>query len=145
MDTKVTAKMKIRKPANEVFEAIVNPEKMGNYWFSTGTGRLEEGQTVTWRYEEYGAEGKVHVLELETAKKIVFNWGEPEAETTVTMNFLEEEDSAIVEVIEAGLKEDDPYLVQKMMGQTGGWIYMLSCLKAYLEHGISDLRASLIH
>ncbi|OCA84194.1 hypothetical protein A8F94_15865 [Bacillus sp. FJAT-27225] len=145
MNTEVTAKMRIRKPAEEVFEAFVDPEKMGNYWFSSGTGRLEEGKTVTWRYEEYGAEGEVHVLELASANKIVFKWGAPEAETIVTINFIQEDGSTIVEVREAGLKEEDPDIVQKMMGQMGGWIYMLSCLKAYLEHGISDLRASLVH
>jgi uncharacterized protein YndB with AHSA1/START domain len=41
MDTQITTKLKILKPANEVFEAIVGPDKMSNYWFSSGTGRVE--------------------------------------------------------------------------------------------------------
>ena len=62
MDTQITTKLKILKPANEVFEAIVDPEKMSNYWFSSGTGRVEQGKTITWRYDEYNAEGVINVL-----------------------------------------------------------------------------------
>ena len=88
MDTQVTTKFKILKPANEVFEAIVDPEKMSNYWFSSGTGRVEQGKTITWRYDEYNAEGVINVLEVEENKKIVFSWGEGQ-ETVVTITFKE--------------------------------------------------------
>ncbi|WOV89287.1 hypothetical protein QWT69_14460 [Sporosarcina oncorhynchi] len=36
MNTAITTKMKIHKPASDVFEAIVDPVKMGGYWFSSG-------------------------------------------------------------------------------------------------------------
>ena len=140
MNTDITTKMKITKPASEVFEAIVDPEKMGGYWFSSGTGRVEQGKTITWRYEEYGAEGDIHVLEVNENKKIVFNWGE----TTVTMTFEETDGGTIIEVTESGLKADDPDIVAKMMGQKEGWVYMLTCMKGYLENGITTLRASLV-
>ena len=51
----------------------------------------------------------------------------------------------MIEVNESGLKEDDPEIVNKMIGQKEGWVYMLTCLKGYLENGINNLRASLIH
>lgn len=51
----------------------------------------------------------------------------------------------MIEITESGFKEDDPDLVAKLLGQKEGWVYMLSCLKAYLENGVKDLRASLIH
>lgn len=53
--------------------------------------------------------------------------------------------STIIEVKESGLKEDDPQIVNKMMGEKEGLVYMLSCLKAYLENGVTNSRASLIH
>ncbi|WP_438315505.1 SRPBCC family protein [Sporosarcina sp. FA9] len=142
MDTQVTTKFKILKPAHEVFEAIVDPAKMSNYWFSSGTGRVEQGKTITWKYDEYNAEGIIHVLEVEENKKIVFSWGE----TVVAITFKElDATSTIIEVNETGLKEDDPEIINKMMGQKEGWVYMLTCLKGYLENGITNLRASLIH
>ena len=146
MDTQITTKLKIFKPANELFEAIVDPEKMANYWFSSGTARVEQGKTITWRYDEYNAEGVIQVLEVEENKKIVFSWGADEEETVVTITFEElDNSSTIIQVNEAGLKEDDPELINKMLGQKEGWVYMLTCLKAYLENGITTMRASLVH
>ncbi|WP_419882906.1 SRPBCC family protein [Peribacillus sp. B-H-3] len=146
MDTQVTAKFKILKPANEVFEAIADPEKMSNYWFSSGTGRVEEGKTITWRYDEYNAEVVINVLEVEANKKIMFSWGGYGQETAVIITLKNMDDtSTIIEVNEAGLREDDPEIVNKMIGQKEGWVYMLTCLKGYLENGINNLRASLIH
>jgi uncharacterized protein YndB with AHSA1/START domain len=147
MDTQVTTKFKILKPANQVFEAIVDPVKIGNFWFSSSSKRWEQGKTVTLRYDEYEAEGVINVLEVEENKKIVFSWGgEYDEETVVTITLKELDNmSTIIEVNESGLKEDDPEIVNKMIGQKEGWVYMLSCLKGYLENGVNDLRASLIH
>lgn len=146
MDTQVITKMKVFKPADEVFDALINPEQMSNYWFSSGTGRIEQGKTVIWRYDEYNAEGAVHVLEVEKDARIVFSWGEDNQETVVTITLKKlDNNSIIVEVNESGLKEDDPQIVNKMLQQKEGWVYMLTCLKGYLENDISNLRASLVH
>ena len=147
MNTQVTTKFKIHKPTNEVFEAIVDPAKIGNFWFSSSSERWEQGKTVTLKYDEYEAEGVINVLEAEENKKIVFSWGGKSDEETVVTITLKELDnvSTIIEVNESGLNEDDPEIVNKMQGQKEGWVYMLSCLKGYLEFGVKNLRASLIH
>lgn len=143
MDTQIITKMEIRKPASEIFEAIVDPNKIGNYWFSSSSERWAQGKEITLRYEEYGAEGVIHVLEVEENEKIVFSWGEG---TVVTIALKElNAVSTVVEVTESGLSENDPEIVSKMLGQKEGWVYTLTCLKGYLEHGITDLRGSLIH
>ncbi|MCI1588967.1 SRPBCC family protein [Heyndrickxia oleronia] len=146
MDTQVTTKFKIVKPASEVFEAIVDPEKIGNFWFSSSSERWEQGKNITLRYDEYNAEGKIHVVEVEENKKIVFSWGPEDQETIVTILFVElDQTSTRIEVTESGFKEDDPEIVNKMLGQKEGWVFALTCLKAYLENGITTLRGSLIH
>ena len=147
MDTQVTTKFKINKPTNEVYEAIVDPVKIGNFWFSSSSERWEQGKSVTLRYDEYGAKGVINVLEAVENKRIVFSWGGGSDEETVVTITLKELDntSTIIEVNESGLNEDDPEIVNKMLGQKEGWVYMLTCLKGYLENGINDLRASLIH
>lgn len=130
-----------------MFEAIVDPVKIGNFWFSSSSERWEQGKSITLRYDEYEAEGVINVLEAEENKKIVFSWGgESDEETVVTITLKElDNTSTIIEVNESGLNEDDPEIVNKMLGQKEGWVYMLTCLKGYLENGVSDLRASLIH
>ena len=40
----INVAMQIQKPINEVFEAIVNPEKMSNYFISESTGRMEKAK-----------------------------------------------------------------------------------------------------
>jgi uncharacterized protein YndB with AHSA1/START domain len=147
MNTLVTTKMKIKKPANEIFEAIVDPVKIGNFWFSSSSERWEKGKSVILRYEEYNAEGTINILKVELNKEIVFSWGsESNKETMVTITLNElDKTNTIIEITESGLRSDDPEIVNKLIGQKEGWVYMLSCLKAYVEHGVSDLRSSLVH
>ena len=130
--------MKFLKP-------LLNPEKIGNFWFSKSSERWQQGKTVTLRYDEYDAEGDIKVLEVEENKKIEFSWGGNGQETVVTITLKQLDQSTAIEVNESGLKEDDPEIVSKMMGQKEGWVYTLTCLKGYLENGVNTLRASLIH
>ncbi|MBO1915118.1 SRPBCC domain-containing protein, partial [Microvirga sp. 3-52] len=94
--------MKILKPVNEVFEAIIDPVKMANYWFSSGTGRVVQGKTITWRYDEYNAEGMIYVSEVLENEKIVFLWGEEGQETVVTIKLeMLDRVTTIIQVIES--------------------------------------------
>ncbi len=147
MNTQITTKFRIQCSAKEIFEAIVDPEKIGNFWFSSSSQRWEQGKRITLRYDEYGAEGVINVLEVDQNKKIVFAWGadqDNETIVTITINELEKMNT-IIEISESGFKEKDPELVNKMIGQKEGWVYMLSCLKCYLENDVKNLRASLLH
>ena len=76
LSMKNLTKMKLLKPANEVFEAFVDPAKIGNFWFSSSSERWEQGKTVTLKYDEYDAQGDIKVMEVDINKKIVFQWGE---------------------------------------------------------------------
>jgi uncharacterized protein YndB with AHSA1/START domain len=138
-------KIKILKPANEVFEAFVDPSKIGNFWFSSSSERWEQGKTITLRYDEYDAQGDIKVLEVEVNRKIVFQWGAPEEEHVVTISLKElDNTSTIVEVNEEGFNENDEELISKLLGNKEGWVYVLTCLKAYLEFGVNQLRAGLV-
>ena len=135
------------KPTNEVFEAIVNPESIGSFWFSSSSDRWEQGKSVTLIYDEYEADLVIDVLEIEENQKIEFSWGKESNEETVVTITLKGFDDActMIEVNESGFNQNDPEIVNKMLGQNEGWVYMLACLKAFLEDDVSDLRASLIY
>jgi uncharacterized protein YndB with AHSA1/START domain len=133
-------KMKILKPAHDVFEAFVDPAKIGNFWFSSSSERWEQGKTITLRYDEFNAEGQIQIVEIEKDKKIVFNWG-----NTVTISLQETEPkTTIVEIIEEGFDENDPQLIEKLLDNKEGWVFMLTNLKAYLENGVRTLRTGLV-
>lgn len=138
-------KMKISKPTNEVFEAFVDPAKIGNFWFSTSSERWEQGKTVTLRYDEYNAEVLIEVKEIEINKEIVFQWGANGEGHTVIITLMELDDSStIVEVNEKEFSENDADFISQILDNKEGWVFMLTCLKAYLECNVSTLRTGLV-
>ena len=42
----IKTKIQVLKPDADVFEAIIDPKKMSNYFISSGSGRMEEGKTT---------------------------------------------------------------------------------------------------
>jgi uncharacterized protein YndB with AHSA1/START domain len=136
-------KMIIAKPAHDVFEAFVDPLKIGSFWFTSSSERWESGKTITLSYEEYNAEVNIAILEIEADRKIVFQ-GEGE-DNVVTITLQETgPSSTLIAINEEGFQENDPELLQKMIGNKEGWVFMLMCLKAYLEFGVNTLRTGLV-
>ncbi|WP_286767641.1 MULTISPECIES: hypothetical protein [Sphingobacterium] len=72
---KLTAKasIQIQKPINEVFEAIVDPNKMNHYFIKSSTGRLETDKTVEWTFPEFPA-GPIHISLSTGAGDFPINW-----------------------------------------------------------------------
>lgn len=138
-------KFKILKPAHEVFEAFVDPSKIGNFWFSSSSERWEQGKTVTLKYDEYDAQLDIKVIEVQQNKKIVFKWGETDDEhiVTITLNELDHSNT-ILEVNEQGFNESDEELLHKLVDNKEGWVFMLTCLKGYLEFGVNNLRTGIV-
>lgn len=48
--------MQIGKPCKAVFEAIIDPDKMSNYFISESNGRMEEGKNLIWKFPEFDLE-----------------------------------------------------------------------------------------
>jgi len=138
-------KMKIFKPANEVFEAFVDPSKIGNFWFSSSSERWQQGKTITVKYDEYNAQLDIEVLEVEVNKKIMFRWGaNGEGHVvTISLNGLGHS-TTIIEVNEDGFKRNGDELIPQMLDNKEGWVFMLTCLKGYLEFGVNQLRGGLV-
>jgi uncharacterized protein YndB with AHSA1/START domain len=138
-------KFKILKPANDVFEAFVDPSKIKNFWFSSSSERWEQGKTITLKYDEYNAQLDIDVKEVQKNKKIMFQWG-ANGEGHIVTIFLREVDHTItiIEVSEEGFIESDDELINQLIDNKEGWVFMLTCLKGYLENGIKTLRGGLV-
>lgn len=63
--------MLIRKPVVEVFEAFVDPALSSRlwFWFTRGSGRLQQGAQVIWRWDPCAASAQVAVS-IEEGKAI---------------------------------------------------------------------------
>ncbi|ASE58093.1 uncharacterized protein YndB with AHSA1/START domain [Staphylococcus saprophyticus] len=132
----IITKMQVDVPRETVFEAFVDPEKIGGFWFSSSSERWEQGKTITLRYEEYDAELNINIERVEDNQLIAFTWGAH----PVTIQFEESEAGTVVTTTE---KDFDTQYVKQLLGQKEGWVYMLSCLKVYLEHGVT-IRAAIL-
>ncbi|MCP1223554.1 SRPBCC domain-containing protein [Sebaldella sp. S0638] len=144
MEIILKSKMKILKPVSEVFDAFVNPEKIGNFWFTASSCKWETGKTVTLTYDEYTAEFDIFIVKVLPEKKIVFEWGSDEEKRTNTILFeILDNSSTIVTTLEEGWQENEN-LTDELLKNKEGWVYMLTCLKAYLENGVNTLRTGLI-
>lgn len=136
---KLTAKasIQIQKPIHEVFEAIVDPNKMSHYFIKGSTGRLETGKTIDWTFPEFAESFPVTGKTIEADSYISFDWSGGTAGQLVEIHLSTYGDSAtVVKITEHEMNNDkDGILI--MMRQTEGWANFLACLKAYLEYGIN--------
>ena len=133
MKLETNATIQIQKPIEEVFEGIVNPEKMTKYFISESSGQLESGKEVIWKFPEFEDKFPVKEIKIETNRSISFVW-DPETVVIITLEKLPD-DSTIVRVNENGkeLNEDN---LKWALDNSGGWANFLACMKAYLEYGI---------
>ena len=134
----IKTSIKIQKPLREVFEGIVDPLKMSNYFISKSTGRIEEGKTLTWQFPEFEMEFPIRVDKVEQDKYISWHWGnvEDKVETKVEITLQAMKDGVFVTVTEGPRKSDESG-IKWLAGNTAGWANFLACLKAYLEYGVN--------
>jgi uncharacterized protein YndB with AHSA1/START domain len=137
MKLQVKVEKKISKPIHEVFEAIVNPEKMSNYFISSASSQLEEGKTIIWRWDDVGAELPITVKKVDKNNFISFLWSASGIKTSVEINLTSLNDDTTLVIVHEDGWESDEEGIKRFGQQTQGWVDMGTCLQAYLEFGIN--------
>ena len=134
----IKAALSILKPAPQIFEAIMDPAKMSNYFISKSTGRMEEGKTIFWKFPEFDMEFPVRVGKIVKDTFISYRWNDMDGtETLVEMTLTQKEDhSTLITIIEKSRNNDEAG-INWLKRNTEGWANFLACLKAYLEYGIN--------
>ncbi len=129
--------MLIRRPVAEVFEAFINPAITSKFWFTRGSGRLEPDKQVQWEWEMYDASTQVSVLVIEEHKRILVEWLGYGTPTTVEWIFTARDDNAtFVSITNTGFSGNGDEKVKQAISSTEGFTFVLSGLKALLEHNI---------
>lgn len=130
--------LQIGSAQKDIFESIVDPAKMSNYFISRGSARMEEGTTVEWAFPEFPEAFPVKVIKAEPSKNVIFEWEGPEGKTLQVNITLEEigPHKTLVRVTE-GTMEANATGIKWLAQNTEGWANFLACLKAYIEHGIN--------
>lgn len=71
----IVTKIQVNAPKENVFEAFVNPNQIGGFWFFSSSARWEQGKNITLCYEQYNAELNIQIEEIKKNKSIEFIWG----------------------------------------------------------------------
>ena len=129
--------LQIQKPNHEVFEAIVNPEKMTNYFISKSSGRMESGKQLIWQFPEFENDFPIRVDKIEIDKYISYYWLIDDLELLVEINLLSVDSNSTIITITEKSRIIDEAGINWLKGNTEGWANFSACLKAYLEYGIN--------
>lgn len=130
--------LQVLKPVSEVFDNIVDPDMMKNYFISQGSGMMKEGEVLTWKFPEMDLEFKIKVGRIEKDKYISFSWdGAMDGAQTLVEIVLQpvKKDITFISVTEKS-KENNEAGIKWLKSNTEGWANFLACLKAWMEYGI---------
>ena len=134
----IKARLQILKPAGEVFDNIVDPEKMKNYFISQSSGFMKEGELLIWKFPEIDIEFTVTVGKIEQGKYISYYWdGAMDGEQTFVEISLQKVSANITFVsITEKSKANNEAGIKWLKNNTEGWANFLACLKAWMEYGV---------
>lgn len=131
----------IRKSPHAVFEALVDPAITTRFWYTKSTGRMTPGADLKWQWEMYGdVSTNVHVEAVEPDRLIRFTWGMYDATSHSTVEFRiipYHDNTAYLRVVETGFSGDGDNQAKRAIDSTGGFTFVISALKAALEHDIT--------
>ena len=153
MDLKFEVSGRIARPVDEVFEAVVNTEKLSGYFTTGGAkGRLETGTTLMWDFHDFPGAFPMRDIEVEKHRRIILRWdanegglAEGEAamttitgyKTTVPLRFEDLGDGrTLVSIAEEGWRPT-PGGLAASYGNCMGWSQMICAMKMWIEHGIN--------
>jgi uncharacterized protein YndB with AHSA1/START domain len=138
MTVTFTVRLKIRKPPAEVFAAVVDPAALSRYFIESASGPMVAGTTLMWKFAEAPVAFPVRIVEVSEDARIVIEWTAAAGHDTraeIDFEALNANETMVL-VTESGWPADETGLAASH-ANAGGWMHMLSCLKAWLEYGIN--------
>ncbi|CAN7362367.1 SRPBCC domain-containing protein [Trinickia sp. LjRoot230] len=142
MSFDVNVRERILRPVDEVFDAVVDPAKLSEYFISSASGPIEEGRRITWSFDDVGTKVEIDVISVKTGKEIVYESSALGHKLRTTITFEPDGADATVVTIKDSSFEMTEDGVKRALGQNAGWTYTLCGLKAYVQFGI-NLRSGL--
>ena len=140
MEMNAGARILVRRPPSEVFDAFADPGAMSKFWFTRRDDGLQEGQSVTWflpvddREIAFG----VRVEKLRFPSELPLAWERGSAVTRVAFTFeATPGGETVLAVEESGFAGDDDAVVAQTLDSKGGFSQVIVAAKAWIEHGIA--------
>ncbi len=80
----IKVELSIGKPANDVFEAVLNPVP---YFVKKASGRMQEGTEIVWEFEELPKGFPIHVRTVMPNTLIRFDWPRDDGQEMNSVEF----------------------------------------------------------
>jgi uncharacterized protein YndB with AHSA1/START domain len=137
MDIEVKVKDKILKPVADVFDAVLSPQKLSNFFISRASSPLAEGASTTWFFDDIGGQVTVKTKLIRENELIAFEWAASGITALVNINFTAIDlVSSSVTITEKSFPFDTAG-ISKALQLTQGWTDFICSMKAYLYCGIN--------
>ena len=135
---KIKTGIQISKPIEEVFDAIIDPKKMSNYFISESTGKMDSRKMLKWKFPEFDDEVGIEVLNVKENELVSFKWeGAKNHQLLVEIVLDEREENKTIVRVSEGTMPNDQDGIEWFERNTEGWANFLACMKAYLEYDIN--------
>lgn len=123
-------------PVSEVYDAVVDPQRLANHFVDSASGAIIEGHYVNWNF---GKSGQVDVrfTHVEKERVIEFSWPATGLTTYVQIQFEPLSASLTKIIITESEWKLDKDSVATAVVQTQGWTAFIDGLKAYLLFNIN--------
>ncbi|MDX9856548.1 MAG: SRPBCC domain-containing protein [candidate division Zixibacteria bacterium] len=135
--TRFVLRIEIAAPAQRVFRAWTHAADLSAWFAEKAESEPEKGGRL---YLEFigGDKADLRFVQLRKPGLVSFTFGP--AVDLVTVRIKSIKNGCICELEQTGMKTGPKDRVHTHMGCKTGWVFFLTSLKAYLEHGI-DLRS----
>jgi uncharacterized protein YndB with AHSA1/START domain len=135
-DIKVEVTERVLKPVSEVFQAIVDPDKLSKFFISSASAPIAAGQRVTWTFADVGGELTPEIETVDLDKRIVFTWNASGQKARVEIELSRyDEGSTKIHIVESAFPMTEEG-VERALEQSKGWTDFVDCMRAYLEFGV---------
>ncbi len=127
----------VLKPIDEVFDAIVNPDKLSSFFITRASKPIREGENIIWYFDDVGGELSVKVKDVTPNTLISFNWNASgiDAMVKIILESINSDRTSIL-ITEESFSLDKSG-VRQALGQTQGWTDFICCMKAFLYCGVN--------
>jgi uncharacterized protein YndB with AHSA1/START domain len=140
----VDVTVRIRATPQQVFDAWAKPDQIAQWFVDSAEGEMRGGSTVTWRFETFGYEMPVPILEAEPGRLIVIG-----GELPGRLPFLQEitiraeGGTSVMRLVNSGFREGAEWDAE-YEGVDSGWRVALAQLKRWLERHVGARRAHVL-
>ena len=134
------ARILVRRPPSEVFNAFADAGSMSKFWFTRRDDGLKEGETVTWFLGsgDRATAFDVRVEQLRRPDTLTISWERDSAVTRVEWTFeATQNGDTILTIEESGFAGSDDAIVNQALDSTGGFNQVIVAAKAWIEHGVA--------